>query len=199
MFVTFEGIDGSGKTAQLTAAGEFLKASGKQVVLTREPGTISCIRDYVLASDMDIRTEALLYSADRAENIAKNVIPALNAGKVVLQDRYLDSFLAYQLADNKLVETDIMRLFEFSSQGLRPDLTLLFDLTPACAQERLENRDRIERKPIDFHSKVRSIYLKLSADNTDRIRVIDASQSFSKIHQQVIYHIERKLGGTHSV
>jgi len=185
LFVTFEGGDGAGKTTQARLLDEWLTAQGRTVVRTREPGGTEVgvlVRDIVLHHRGDVapRAEALLYAADRAHHVATLVRPALERGDVVIQDRYLDSSVAYQGAGRVLDAGEVRDLSLWASDGLLPDLTVLLDLDPQRARARLDADDkpfdRLESEQADFHARVRAAFLDLAAAEPERFEVLDASQ-----------------------
>ncbi len=195
LFITFEGPDGSGKTTQITAAKNYLIARGFDVILTREPGgtpVAERIRDVILDpvnTGMDPVTEALLYAASRADHVAKVILPALEEGKVVISDRFVDSSYAYQGAGRDLGDT-VRVVNAYATRGLMPDLTVLLLLDPEAGQKRIEARiargeeaalDRIELEKLDFHRKVYEGYKALADEEPDRIELLDASGSISEI------------------
>ena len=184
LWITLEGGDGSGKTTQARLLGEWLQQRGRTVLRTREPGGSevgTLIRDIVLHHRGDIapRAEALLYAADRAHHVATVVRPALERGEVVLQDRYLDSSVAYQGAGRVLDAGEVRDLSLWATEGALPDLTVLLDLDPATARRRLDADDkpfdRLEAEKEEFHARVRSAYLELAAAEPQRFLVVDAS------------------------
>ncbi|QEW03891.1 dTMP kinase [Microbacterium lushaniae] len=184
LFLTFEGGDGAGKTTQARLLEQWLTERGRAVVRTREPGGTDVgvlIRDIVLHHRGDIapRAEALLYAADRSHHVATVVRPALERGDVVIQDRYLDSSVAYQGAGRVLDAGEIRDLSMWAAGGLLPDLTVLLDLDPAVARARLDRDakpfDRLEAERDDFHARVRAGFLGLAAAEPDRFLVIDAA------------------------
>lgn len=184
MFITFEGGDGTGKSTQSELLGEWFTNQGREVVFTREPGGTDLgleLREIVLHSRNHIapRAEALLYAADRAHNIMTVVRPALERGAVVIQDRYLDSSVAYQGAGRVLDPVEVRNLSLWATEGLLPDVTVLLDLDPAIGRERLdaENKrfDRLESEALEFHTRVRDSYLELAAAEPDRFIVVDAT------------------------
>ncbi|MFJ4038380.1 dTMP kinase [Microbacterium sp. NPDC090007] len=184
-FVTFEGGDGAGKTTQATLLEQWIGESGGSVVRTREPGGTDVglrIRDIVLhhRGHIDPRAEALLYAADRAHHIDTVVRPAIARGDVVIQDRYLDSSVAYQGAGRVLDANDIRALSLWATDGLLPDLTVLLDLDPAAARRRLDADDkpfdRLEAERGEFHARVRAGFLDLAAAEPERFLVLDATQ-----------------------
>lgn len=194
LWVTFEGGDGAGKTTQAQLLQEWLEDSGHQVVRTREPGGTDVgglIRDIVLHHRGDIapRAEALLYAADRAHHIAHLVQPALERGQVVVQDRYLDSSVAYQGAGRVLDAGQVRDLSLWATGGALPDITVLLDLDPARARARLDADDkpfdRLEAEKSDFHDRVRRAFLELAAAEADRFLVLDATRPAAELAAQV--------------
>ncbi len=186
MWITLEGGDGSGKTTQSNLLAEWLEGVGRAVVRTREPGGSEVgqlIRDIVLHHRGDIapRAEALLYAADRAHHVATVVRPALGRGDIVLQDRYLDSSVAYQGAGRVLDATEIRDLSLWAAEGALPDLTVLLDLDPGTARTRLDSADkpfdRLEAEKSEFHGRVRDAYLALAEAEPARFLVLDAAAS----------------------
>ncbi len=185
LWVTFEGGDGAGKTTQARLLEEWLSAQGRTVVRTREPGGSEVgvlVRDIVLHHRGDIapRAEALLYAADRAHHVATVVRPALARGEVVIQDRYLDSSVAYQGAGRVLDATEIRDLSLWAAEGALPDVTVLLDLDPAAARARLDADDkpfdRLEAERAEFHERVRASFLALAAAEPHRFLVLDATR-----------------------
>lgn len=201
-FIVFEGGDGSGKTTQMEALERWMQARGEQVVVTREPGGTKIgarIRDVLLdpnAAEMDARTEALLYAADRAQHVKEVIEPALKAGTIVLSDRFIDSSLAYQGAARGLGVDHILQISEWATGGLLPDLVFYLSVDPVAGLARSEGEpDRIEREANDFHAQVAEAYLQLAQRFPSRFVVIDASNSVSQVHAKVIQVItERDLG-----
>jgi dTMP kinase len=185
LFVTFEGGDGVGKTTQSALLEEWLVARGHVVLRTREPGGSEVgvlIRDIVLHHRGEVapRAEALLYAADRAQHIATVVRPALSRGAVVIQDRYLDSSVAYQGAGRVLGRDEVRDLSLWAVEGLLPDLTVLLDLDPSTARDRLDADDkpfdRLEAEQGAFHDSVRAEFLALAAADPERFLVLDAAR-----------------------
>ncbi|MGX1792913.1 dTMP kinase [Microbacterium sp. NPDC055312] len=184
LWITFEGGDGSGKTTQAGLLAQWMQQRGRTVLHTREPGGSevgTLIRDIVLHHRGDIapRAEALLYAADRAHHVATVVRPALERGDVVIQDRYLDSSVAYQGAGRVLDAAEVRDLSLWATEGALPDLTVLLDLDPSTARRRLDADDkpfdRLEAEKEDFHARVRAAYLALAAAEPQRFLVVDAS------------------------
>ena len=194
LFITFEGGDGSGKTTQVALLTEWLTGEGHTIVHSREPGGTELgteLRDIVLHRRGHIapRAEALLYAADRAHNIATKVRPALERGEIVLQDRYLDSSVAYQGAGRVLDATEVRELSLWAAEGALPDLTVLLDLDPAAARVRLDSADkpfdRLEAEKAEFHTRVREAFLQLADAEPERFLVLDAAASVDVIAEVV--------------
>jgi dTMP kinase len=190
LFITLEGGDGSGKSTQLALLVRWLEESGKTVVVSREPGGTELgveLRDIVLhrRGEMASRAEALIYAADRAHNIATKVRPALERGDVVVQDRYLDSSVAYQGAGRVLGGDEVRDVSLWATEGLLPDLTILLDLDESTGRDRLADSrtqyDRLEAEQQDFHARVRAGYLELAAAEPGRFLVLDARQDVETI------------------
>ena len=206
VFITFEGGDGSGKSTQIQSVRDWFESRGREVIVTREPGGTELgteIRRLVQngPEDVDARTEALLYAADRAYHVATVIGPALERDAVVLGDRYIDSSLAYQGAARSLGVDEIASLSAWATQGLYPSLTFLLDLPPEVgARRRTDAPDRMERESMDFHERVRHQYLRLADAEPERIVVIDAvgtvDQVFSEIRGVLV---ERFEGGVATI
>ncbi len=192
-FVVFEGGEGAGKSTQMAAFVRWLEAQGDSVLTTREPGGTSIgdrIREVLLdknASEMDPRAEALLYAADRAQHVSEVIKPALEAGKVVVSDRFVDSSLAYQGIARGLGLDEIYRVSEWATGGILPDLVFFLKID---AQEGLGrvpgDHDRLERETADFHRRVADAYVMLAKRFSQRFVVIDASKSPEHVHRQVV-------------
>ncbi|MBR21571.1 MAG: dTMP kinase [Microcella pacifica] len=194
LFLTLEGGDGSGKSTQMGALTAWLEQQGRTVVQSREPGGTDLgleLREIVLHRRGFIapRAEALLYAADRAHHIATVVRPALERGDVVIQDRYLDSSVAYQGAGRVLKAREVRDLSLWATEGLLPDLTVLLDLDPAVGRERLtESRtryDRLEAEEADFHERVRAAYLALAEAEPERFLVLNATRPVEELQQSI--------------
>jgi len=203
VFISFEGIDGVGKSTQIRLAEAHLRARGLDVICTLEPGGTELgqeIRNLLLHRKGDVapRAEALLYAADRAHHIATKVRPALEAGSVVITDRYLDSSVAYQGAGRKLSVEEVRNISLWAVDGLLPDLTVLVDLDPAIAAERRKNTgeeaDRLEREKFDFFQAVRNEFLKLAAAEPKRFLVVDASVSPDEMFAHIAKKLDELLG-----
>lgn len=203
LWITLEGGDGAGKTTQAAALEEWLRGEGREVVRTREPGGSEVgvlIRDIVLHHRGDIapRAEALLYAADRAHHVEMVVRPALARGAVVIQDRYLDSSVAYQGAGRVLDATEVRNLSLWAADNALPDLTVLLDLDPAAARGRLDAADkpfdRLEAEKVDFHERVRAAFLALAAAEPDRFLVLDATRSPAELAADIRVRVGAGLG-----
>ena len=179
LFVSFEGGDGAGKSTQSRALAGWLEGRGERVLSTFEPGDSALgavLRDAVQhGEDLDARTEALLYAADRAHHVATVVRPALARGEVVLTDRYLDSSVAYQGVGRGLGAEAVERLSLWATDGLLPDLTVLLDIEPVAGLARLTGApDRLERAGDEFHRRARQAFLDRAAADPGRWLVLDA-------------------------
>lgn len=206
MFITFEGGDGSGKSTQIQSVRDWFESRGREVIVTREPGGTELgteIRRLVQngPEDVDARTEALLYAADRAYHVATVIAPALERGAVVLGDRYIDSSLAYQGAARSLGVDEIASLSAWATQGLYPSLTFLLDLPPEVgARRRTDAPDRMERESMDFHERVRHQYLRLADAEPERIVVIDAVGTVDEVFSEIRgVLVERFEGGVATI
>ncbi len=194
LFLTFEGGDGSGKSTQSALLTEWLTGRGETVLHAREPGGTELgleLREIILHRRGYIapRAEALLYAADRAHNIATVVRPALERGDVVIQDRYLDSSVAYQGAGRVLSTAEVRDLSLWATEGLLPHLTVLLDLDPSLGRERLDasrtRYDRLEAEAAVFHERVRDAYLALARDEPDRFLVLDATEPVATLQERI--------------
>ena len=206
VFITFEGGDGSGKSTQIQSVRDWFESRGREVIVTREPGGTELgteIRRLVQngPEDVDARTEALLYAADRAYHVATVIRPALERGAVVLGDRYIDSSLAYQGAARSLGVDEIASLSAWATQGLYPSLTFLLDLPPEVgARRRTDAPDRMERESMDFHERVRHEYLRLADAEPERIVVIDAVGTVDEVFSEIRgVLVERFDGGSSTI
>jgi dTMP kinase len=190
-FITFEGPDGSGKTTQARLLAERLRAEGREVVLTREPGgggpVAAEVRLLLLhGADMVRQTELLLFFAARAEHVATLIRPALARGAAVICDRYTDSTIAYQGAGLGVDEECIRTLHRFATDDLWPDVTILMDLPPETGLERQDNPNRMEERGLAFARRVRDGFLALAAKEPDRIAVIDARGTIDEVHARIL-------------
>ena len=203
LFIVFEGGDGVGKSTHARRLAEHLTALGETVVHTREPGGTDLgleVRQIVLhhRGHVDPRAEALLYAADRAHHIATVVRPALARGEVVLQDRYIDSSVAYQGSGRDLGASEIRELSEWATGGLQPDLVLLLDVDPAEARARMTSErgelDRLESEARDFHDRVRAQFLEQAAAHPDRYLVLDATREHEVVAAEIKARVDALLG-----
>jgi dTMP kinase len=204
LFITFEGGDGAGKSTQSRILVEWLEAAGHTVVVSREPGGTALgeeLREIVLHRRGEIapRAEALIYAADRAHNIATKVRPALERGDMVVQDRYLDSSVAYQGAGRVLGSDEVREVSLWATESLLPDLTVLLDLHEDLGQQRLADSrtryDRLEAEENDFHARVRSGYLALAAAEPARFLVLDAREPVESIAAAIRARVDDLLLG----
>lgn len=203
LFLTFEGGDGSGKSTQSALLTDWLVEQGHTVVHSREPGGTDFgieVRELVLhrRGHITARAEALLYAADRAHNIATVVRPALERGDVVIQDRYLDSSVAYQGAGRVLDPQEVRDLSLWATEGLLPDLTVLLDLDEGTGRTRLDESrtryDRLEAENDDFHARVRAGYLALAAAEPQRFLVLDATLPVDELAARIRDRVSVLLG-----
>jgi len=208
-FITFEGGDGSGKTTQLKVLANYLRTRGRPCLSTREPGGTSLgqhIRQVLLevgTQSITSPTELFLYLADRAQHMHEVVIPALEQGKIVVCDRHTDSTLAYQGYGRGLDLGLLRSLNDIASQGIKPDLTLLFDCPVEIGLSRTvqrqpqtvsgRNEDRFEREKIEFHERVRAGFLELARAEPNRFRIVDAARSAEEVGQEIKSIIDGEL------
>jgi dTMP kinase len=201
-FISFEGIDGVGKSTQADLLEQHLRDLGHEIVRTFEPGGTELgqeIRHLLLHRKGDVapRAEALLYAADRAHHVATKVRPALEAGQVVITDRYLDSSVAYQGAGRDLKAQQVRDLSLFATDGLLPNLTILLDLDASAAGLRRnqtgQEPDRLEREKIEFFEAVRQSFLDLAAAEPERFFVIDASQTVEQMQTCIRARVDQLL------
>ncbi|RLP74157.1 dTMP kinase [Mycetocola tolaasinivorans] len=206
LFITFEGGDGSGKTTQAEILDTWLRERGETTLRSREPGGTEVgeqLREIVLhhRGEISPRAEALLYAADRAQHIDTRIRPALERGEIVLQDRYIDSSLAYQGAGRALGIDEVRSLSVWASSGLWPDLTILLDLDPDRARERLDQArtrfDRLEAEKNAFHARVRTVFLELAEAEPARFLVLDATLSIDELAAQIQARVTEALVGKH--
>ena len=204
LFITFEGGEGSGKSTALRKISELLIEKGYETVLTREPGGTPIseeIREVILDkknTDMDKRTEALLYAASRRQHLVQKVWPALKEGKLVLCDRYLDSSLAYQGGARGIGLEDVLNINLFATENTFPDLTLLFDIDPKIGLARIAaNASRevnhLDLEKLSFHEGVRKTFLELAARYPERFVIIDASKSPDEVVEDSMKAILARL------
>jgi dTMP kinase len=191
MFISLEGVDGAGKSSHLAWLEDWFRTRGRVVRMTREPGGTPIgeqLRELVLHQAMHPETEALIMFAARREHVEQVIRPALAAGEVVISDRFTDASFAYQCGGRGLAEARLAVLEQWVHADLQPDLTLLFDLSPEIAAQRLANArdpDRFEREQRDFHARVRAAYLRRAEQFPQRIRVIDGSREIDAVRRQL--------------
>lgn len=202
MFIVLEGPDGSGKSTQTRLLVESLRASGKTVVQTREPGgtpAAEAIRNLVLSPEftgLDSRTEALLFAGARAEHVANVILPALQRGEVVVCDRYIDSSIAYQGIGRNLGVDRIRDLSLWATGGVVPDLTIVLDMDAAVGLTRVGNElDRLEQEPQGFHDRVRKAFVELALHAPERYRVVSASGSTEEVAARIRTAVEEFISG----
>ena len=196
-FITFEGIDGSGKTTQLRMLRDFLERAGCDVLLTREPGGTPVgnrLRAALLDAheEVDPLTELLVFAADRAQHVRRVLRPALEAGRIVFSDRYADATRTYQGAGRGFSAELIAEIIQLATEGLTPDLTVLFDLSIEDSTARTGRRgngtqrgDRLDSEDNDFHTRVRNAYLQLARAEPERIEIVNTNQPLEVTHARV--------------
>lgn len=198
-FITIEGLDGSGKTTVLEHIKVFLEKESYPIELTREPGGTEkseAIRNIILNGSIDKRTEVLLFAASRREHVVKKILPALNKGKIVISDRFLDSSIAYQVFARQVAYEEVMKINEFATENLTPDLTLYFDVDVKIALTRTKNRvdnNALDNEKLDFYQKVKDGYDNLAQKNQSRIIKIDANQPLENVIEKTLNIIKEKL------
>jgi dTMP kinase len=201
-FISFEGIDGAGKSTHIESVRALLTARGKTIVMTREPGGTElgeAIRGLFLGRSMSPHSEALLVFAARREHLEQVVWPALERGDWVLCDRFTDATFAYQGGGRQLGFDRVQALADWVHPNFAPDLTLLFDLAPDAAQDRVAHRgalDRIESEAIEFHARVRAAYLRRAQDEPERIKVLSSDQSKEIVRSRVLACVMQLLGAS---
>jgi len=203
LFITFEGGDGAGKTTLIDSLASEMNSQGLEVIKTREPGGSSIgkeIRDLLLRhyQKTQIRpsTEVMLFLADRVQHIEEEIRPAVEAGKIVLCDRFNDSTVAYQGYARGMGMEKIRELCDYVCEGYKPDLTFFLDLDPAIGLERVKNvgeHDRFEAERVEFHRKVREGFHKIAGAEPERFHLIDASQSVEDVFLEVLGFVKAKL------
>lgn len=200
-FITFEGIDGSGKSTQLQLLAADLRARGLDVLTTREPGGTPLgreLRQAFLETQETVApmAELLAFAADRAQHVEFLIRPALAAGKVVISDRYADATFAYQGAGRGFPEEKVMQVIDLATNGLKPDLTLFLDISVETAIERMATREesqtkknRMDEESSDFYSRVRTAYLGIAEREPGRFIVIDANGPVDEIRAEVAVRV----------
>jgi dTMP kinase len=202
LFIVFEGGDGAGKTTQVAMAQQWLESRGATVRTTREPGGTQIseeLRSLVLEhghGEIDARTEALIYSAARAAHVQQVIRPSLEAGTHIICDRFVDSSLAYQGMGRELGFVAVASINDFATGGLKPDVTIILDISAEHGRARriaasggVEDSDRLEAEPDDFHERIRNAFLELAAQDPQRYLVLDATASVKQLHQSIVEHL----------
>ena len=209
MLITLEGIEGSGKSTQMKRIAAHLESKGRRCVLTREPGDTAIgrkIRAILLDpanAELTALSELFLYAADRAQHLGERVLPALEAGDIVVSDRFFDATTAYQGHARGLDLGVIEKIHDMVLRGVRPDLTLLLDLPPEAGLaraisaievgDRTVDESRFEQEAMAFHKKVRQGYLSIAAEEPDRFEVIDATRSVAEVSEAILSAIDARL------
>ena len=199
LFITFEGADGCGKTTQIMLLDKYLRENGYKTLLTREPGAKGLgekIREILLNYDGEVSStcESFLFLADRAQHIDCVIKPAITNGVIVLCDRHTDSTIAYQGYGRGVDINKLKELNEIAVNGLKPDLTFVFDIDAKTSMARVGNeKDRMESAGIEFFEKVRKGYLEISKQEPERVKVIDSTKSIEEIHKKVLELIKNVI------
>ena len=199
VFLTFEGADGCGKTTQIELLKKYLDEKNIKNIQTREPGATELgveLRKILLHYEKPVSdvAETFLYLADRAQHTEFEIKPMLDDGYIILCDRFIDSTVSYQGYARKQDINQINKLNEIATKGLKPDLTIVFDIESTIAQKRLQGeKDRLEKEGLEFHKALRFGYLELAKKEPDRIKVINADDTIENIHKKVIELISRYI------
>ena len=199
LFITFEGADGCGKTTQIRLLDEYLRAKGKTTILTREPGAKGLgvkLREILLNYEGEVspNCESFLFLADRAQHVDCIIKPALKEGKIVLCDRHTDSTAAYQGYGRGINLDEIKKLNEIAVSGLKPDLTIVFDIDIETSLSRVGNeKDRMESAGVEFFNRVRNGYLEIAKQEPERVKVIDANNNIERVFEDTKKVLERFL------
>ena len=199
LFITFEGADGCGKTTQIKLLNEYLENKGYKTLLTREPGAKGLgekVREILLNYDGEVSPvcESFLFLADRAQNVDCIIKPAVKSGTIVLCDRHTDSTIAYQGYGRGVDMSELHKLNNIATSGMKPDLTFVFDVDVQTSQSRVgSEKDRMESAGIEFFERVRKGFLEIAKQEPERVKVIDSTQSIEEIRKQVIGYIENAI------
>ena len=205
LFITFEGTEGCGKSTQIKALAERLQAEGRQVLQTREPGGTplgeavrNLLQHDTAGAGMSPEAELLLFAASRAQLTRERIIPAIVAGQIVLCDRFMDSTTVYQGVARQINTQAVATINQFAVGGVRPDLTILIDLSPEAGMARVHARsggqlDRMEQEAIEFFQAVRTGYLKLAESEPERFLVLDGSASIETLQQTIWTEVQTRL------
>ncbi len=208
IFIAFEGGEGTGKSTQSKLLADWLRQEGESVTLSFEPGGTDLgkgLRKILLGHEtgaINARAEALLYAADRAHHVESVIRPALARGEVVINDRYMDSSIAYQGAGRVLIPSEVARINRWATEPLYPTLTILIDLPAVVGLGRLQSKDRLEAEPVEFHERVRQEFLQLALLDPERYLVVDGRLTVQEIHEAIIARVaelpalKRNAGGT---
>ncbi len=199
MFISFEGVDGSGKSTQINKLIQYLEDNKKDYIFLREPGSTDVgekVRDIVLDKDNYVTpfTEVLLYATSRAQLVEEKIIPALQANKIIVCDRYVDSSVAYQSARD-IKYNDIIEVNTLATRDILPDITFFLDIDPSIGKKRVASsgkEDRIEAEKLEFFQKVSDNYRKLANNNKERFITIDANLSIDEIANIVVTEFNKK-------
>ena len=192
LFITFEGIDGCGKTTQIKLLKEYFEKKNKKVLLTREPGAKGLgekLREILLNYDGEVSSncESFLFLADRAQHIDTIVKPAVQRGEIVLCDRHTDSTVAYQGYGRGVNIEQINLLNNIATSGLKPDITFIFDIDTETSAKRVgKEKDRMEAAGIEFFKRVREGYLSIAKDEPERVKLIDGNKTIEEIHEEIL-------------
>lgn len=195
LFITFEGADGCGKTTQIELLNKYLQEKGFKTLVTREPGAKGLgekLREILLNYDGEVspNCESFLFLADRAQHVDCVIKPALKDGVIVLCDRHTDSTVAYQGYGRQLDIEQIKKLNEIAVNGLKPDLTIVFDIDIETSMQRVgKTKDRMESAGKDFFNRVRNGYLAIAKDEQNRVKVINSADTIERIHEKVVEEV----------
>jgi dTMP kinase len=199
MFITFEGCEGCGKSTHVQMLAEYLRSLGKDVITTKEPGGTPLgkqLREMLLQQEPEVMSEIFLFAADRIEHVEKVIRPALNQGKIVLCDRFMDSTLAYQLGGRGLPEDLVRYLNWVSSRGLIPDMTIMLDVTVEEGLKRAKDRgpiDRFEKEIVAFHERVRDKYNEIAENEPQRIKKINSALPMEQVQEKILELVKEKI------
>lgn len=199
LFITFEGADGCGKTTQIELLNKYLQEKGFKTLVTREPGAKGLgekLREILLNYDGEVspNCESFLFLADRAQHVDCVIKPALKDGVIVLCDRHTDSTVAYQGYGRQLDIEQIKKLNEIAVNGLKPDLTIVFDIDIETSMQRVgKTKDRMESAGLDFFNRVRNGYLAIAKEEPNRVKVINSADTIERIHNQVVELVEKAV------
>ena len=199
LFITFEGADGCGKTTQIELLNKYLQENGFKTLVTREPGAKGLgekLREILLNYDGEVspNCESFLFLADRAQHVDCIIKPALKDGVIVLCDRHTDSTVAYQGYGRLLDIEQIKKLNEIAVNGLKPDLTIVFDIDIETSMQRVgKTKDRMESAGMDFFNRVRNGYLAIAKEESNRVKVINSADTIEEIHNQVVKLVEKAV------